>query len=134
MGVLTAIGTALVIVVGVLRVASGALTPGGLLVFVSYARKAHSPLRELAREATKVARAMARAERIGELLAADELLEERPGAYHGGRARGDVALDGVSFAYEPERPVLREVSLGRGGRAGGGDRSVRLGQVDARAR
>jgi ATP-binding cassette, subfamily B, bacterial len=110
-GVLSAIGTALVIVVGVLGVASGALTPGGLLVFVSYARKAHSPLRSIAREATKVARAMARAERIGELLAADELLEERPGAHGGGRARGELSLEGVSFAYEPERPVLREVSL-----------------------
>jgi ATP-binding cassette, subfamily B, bacterial len=110
-GVLSSIGTALVIVVGVLRVASGALTPGGLLVLVSYARKAHSPLRSIAREATKVARAMARAERVGELLAADELLEERPGAHHGGRARGELRLEGVSFAYEPERPVLREVSL-----------------------
>jgi ATP-binding cassette, subfamily B, bacterial len=110
-GVLSAIGTALVIVVGVLRVASGALSPGGLIVFASYARKAHSPLRSMAREATKVARAMARAERIGELLAADELLEERPDAYHGARACGDVRLEGVSFAYEPDRPVLRGVSL-----------------------
>jgi ATP-binding cassette subfamily B protein len=110
-GVLSAVGTALVIVVGVLRVAAGALTPGGLLVFVSYARKAHSPLRSLAREATKVARAMARAERIAELLAADEMLEERPGAYHGARARGEVGLEDVSFAYEPERPVLRGLSL-----------------------
>jgi energy-coupling factor transporter ATP-binding protein EcfA2 len=110
-GVLGAIGTALVIVVGVLRVASGALSPGGLIVFVSYARKAHSPLRSMAREATKVARAMARAERIAELLAADELLEERPGAHHGDRARGDVRMEGVSFAYESDRPALRDVSI-----------------------
>ena len=43
-------------------------------------------MRSLAREATKVAAAMARAERVAELLAADEVLEERPGAYRGGRA------------------------------------------------
>ena len=43
-------------------------------------------MRSFAREATKVAAAMARAERIAELLAADEVLEERPGAYRGGRA------------------------------------------------
>jgi ATP-binding cassette subfamily B protein/subfamily B ATP-binding cassette protein MsbA len=110
-GVLSAIGTALVIVVGVLRVASGALSPGGLIVFASYARKAHSPLRSLAREATKVARAMARAERIAEILAADDLLHEPPGAYHGARARGEVRLEAVSFAYESERPALRDVSL-----------------------
>jgi ATP-binding cassette, subfamily B, bacterial len=110
-GVLGAIGTALVIVVGVLRVASGALSPGGLLVFASYARKAHSPLRSIARDATKVARAMARAERIAELLAADEVLEERPGAHRGPRANGGLRLEGVSFAYEPGRPALRDVSL-----------------------
>ena len=43
-GVLTAIGTAMVIVVGVLRVASGDLSVGGLIVFASYARKAQAPV------------------------------------------------------------------------------------------
>jgi ATP-binding cassette subfamily B protein len=110
-GVLSAIGTALVVVVGVLRVASGDLSAGGLIVFASYARKAHSPLRTLAREATKVAKALARAERIGEVLRADDLLEERPNAYAGARARGDVRLDRLSFAYEPDRPALEDLSL-----------------------
>ena len=53
-GAVRAIGTALVLVVGVLRVADGALSPGELIVFVSYTRKAHNPLRRLARETTKV--------------------------------------------------------------------------------
>jgi ATP-binding cassette subfamily B protein/subfamily B ATP-binding cassette protein MsbA len=48
-GVLRAVGTVLVTVFGVLRVAAGALTPGDLIVFVSYTRKAHSPLRSFAR-------------------------------------------------------------------------------------
>ena len=99
-GAVRAIGTALVLVVGVMRVAAGALSPGELIVFVSYTRKAHNPLRSIAREATKVAAAMARADRIAEILAADDVLEERPGAYRGGRAAGDVALERVSFAYD----------------------------------
>ena len=82
-----ALGTALVLVAGVLRVAAGAIAPGELIVFVSYSRNAHGPMRSLAREATKIAAAMARAERVAELLAADEVLEERPGAYRGDRAR-----------------------------------------------
>ena len=110
-GVLSAIGTALVIVVGVFQVAAGSLSAGGLIVFASYARKAHSPLRSIAREATKVAKAIARAERIGETLAADEVLEERPHARHRGRSRGEVRLEKASFAYERERPVLHDVSL-----------------------
>jgi ATP-binding cassette, subfamily B, bacterial len=79
-GVLSSIGTAAVLVLGVFRVASGVITPGDLVVFVSYAKKADSPLRSIARETVRIARSMARAERIAEILAADEVLEERPGA------------------------------------------------------
>ena len=110
-GSVRAISTALVLVIGVLRVSAGALSPGELLVFVSYTRRAYSPLKSLARESTKVAATMAKADRIAEILAADDVLEERPGAYRGGRAAGAIELDGVSFAYEGERPVLRDLSL-----------------------
>ena len=99
-GAVRAIGTALVIVVGVMRVAAGALSPGELLVFVSYTRKAYNPLKSLARESTKVAATMAKADRIAEILAADDVLED--GTVRGGRASGDVALEHVSFAYDAD--------------------------------
>jgi ABC-type multidrug transport system fused ATPase/permease subunit len=110
-GTVRAVGTALVLVAGVLSVARGALSPGELIVFVSYTRKAHNPLRRMARETTKVAAAMARMERIAEILAAEDVLEERPGAYRGGRAAGEVALEDVVFAYAGGRPALRELTL-----------------------
>jgi ATP-binding cassette subfamily B protein len=126
-GAVRALGTALVIVVGAMRVAAGAIGPGELIVFVSYTRKAHGPIRSIAREATKVAAAMARAERVADLLAEDELLEERPDAYRGGRARGDVALEDVSFAYGDERPALRNVTL----RVAAGERVALMGPSGA---
>jgi ATP-binding cassette, subfamily B, bacterial len=110
-GILSAVGTSAVLVLGVIRVAAGAITPGDLVVFVSYAKKADSPLRHIARESVRIARSMARAERIAEILAADEVLEERPHAYRGGRADGEIVFDGVSFAYEASRPALHDVSL-----------------------
>jgi ATP-binding cassette subfamily B protein len=110
-GVLSAVGTAAVIVLGVFRVAAGAITPGDLIVFASYARKVDSPLRHLAREAAQIAKSMARAERIAEILSADEVLKERAGAYEGGRAAGEIVFDKVSFAYDPTRPVFAELSL-----------------------
>ena len=60
-GVLRALATALVTVFGVMRVSKSELSVGDLIVFVSYTRKASSPLRSFAREATKLAAAMARA-------------------------------------------------------------------------
>ena len=94
-GAVRAIGDRAVLVVGVLRVSHGALSPGELIVFVSYTRKAHNPLRRLAREMTKASAAMARMERLAEILGADDVLEDRPGAYRGGRAAGDLALEHV---------------------------------------
>jgi ATP-binding cassette subfamily B protein len=108
---LGAVGNSLVIVVGVLRVAAGALSPGDLVVFVSYAKRSYKPMRELARQASRVARSMVRVDRIAELLATDEALEERPGAVRKGRAAGEIELERVSFAYEPDRPALSDVSL-----------------------
>jgi ATP-binding cassette, subfamily B, bacterial len=109
--VLGALGAALVLIVGVFRVASGAVSPGDLVVMASYARRVHRPLRDLARQVGRVARSMARAERIAEILATDDVLQDRPGAFHGPRVRGELELDSVSFSYAPGRRVLEGLRL-----------------------
>jgi ABC-type multidrug transport system fused ATPase/permease subunit len=81
------------------------------VVFVQYSRKVYQPLKDIAKQSSRIAKRMARAERIAEVLVADQVLEDRPGAVAGTRATGRIALEGVSFAYEPARPVLRDVSL-----------------------
>jgi ATP-binding cassette subfamily B protein len=110
-GVLRAFATAIVTVFGVLRVAKGELSAGDLIVFVSYTRKASSPMRSFAREASKLTAALARADRIAEILSTDEVIEDKPGAYHGIRASGEIELQNVSFAYGDERPALQNVSI-----------------------
>ena len=102
---------AVVLVFGTYRVAAGAITPGALVVFVQYSRKVYQPLKDIAKQSSRVAKRMARADRVAEVLGADQVLEDRPGAVAGSRADGHVALDGVSFAYESARPVLQDVSL-----------------------
>jgi ABC-type multidrug transport system fused ATPase/permease subunit len=109
--VLGAVAAALVLVFGVFRVTSGALTAGSLVVFAAYAGRTYKPLRDLARQSAAVSRAGARADRIAELLATDDGLRDRPGAYAGARADGAVQFDGVSFAYTSDRPALDDVSL-----------------------
>jgi ATP-binding cassette, subfamily B, bacterial len=108
---LGAVALALVIVVGVLRVASGAVSAGELIVMYTYARRIDRPLRALARGSARASRSLARADSVAELLAAEELEEDRPGAYRGPRARGEVELRDVSFAYTPARPAVTGVSL-----------------------
>src|SRR4051794_20529994 len=71
-GVLRALATALVTVFGALRVSKGELSTGDLIIFVSYTRKASSPMRSFAREASKLTAALARADRIAEVLSEDD--------------------------------------------------------------
>ena len=109
--VLGAVATALVVVVGVSRVAAGQLTPGDLVVFVSYASRTYKPLRDIARQMGKVSQSLVRAERVAEILATDTQLEERRETYRGDRAVGAVELRDVSFSYATGRPALHDVSL-----------------------
>jgi ATP-binding cassette subfamily B protein/subfamily B ATP-binding cassette protein MsbA len=106
-----ALGMASVLVVGVFRVARGALTPGELVLMFSYTKKTQRPLRDIARQAGRISRSMARAERITEILATDDMLKERPGAHDGPPARGELEFDSVSFSYEADRQALENVSL-----------------------
>ena len=109
--VLGAVGVALVLVLGAYRTASGVISVGDLVVIAQYARRMYRPLSDLAKQSTKASRAMARAERVAEVLGADEVLEDRPGALAAGRATGDVELRDVVFSYEPDRPVLERIWL-----------------------
>jgi ABC-type multidrug transport system fused ATPase/permease subunit len=108
---LGAVAMAAVIVLGAMRVSTGAISAGAIVVFAQYSRRLYRPLKDIAKHLARLSKAMARAERIAEVLSADEVLAERPGAHAGPRAQGRVELLGVSFGYEPGRPVLHDVTV-----------------------
>jgi ATP-binding cassette subfamily B protein len=110
-GLVSAIATALVIGFGVIRISQGLLSAGDLVVFATYVRRLNSPLRTIAREATKVSRTMARADRIAEVLAVDEMVEDHPGAYAGPPAAGRLELEHVTFRYARDRAVIEAITL-----------------------
>ena len=109
--VIGAITMTVVLVVGAFRVSAGAVTAGSLVVFVRYSSRLYRPLKDIARYSTKATRAMARAERIADVLSADDMLRDRPGAYAGPRAKGGLAFEHVNFAYDGGRGGLNDVSL-----------------------
>jgi ATP-binding cassette, subfamily B, bacterial len=105
------IGIALVLVVGAYRVHSGDLKLGLLTVMVMYAGKVYRPLSAIARQGSRISKALARADRVAEILAADDVLDDPPNGYNGGRATGEIQLDGVVFGYDRERPTVHGLSL-----------------------
>ncbi|WP_406182664.1 ABC transporter ATP-binding protein [Streptomyces sp. NBC_01006] len=101
----------LVAVVGGLRVASGSLSIGDVQAFIQYSRQFSMPLTQVASMANLVQSGVASAERVYELLDAEEQepdveVPERPE-----RIRGQVTLDKVAFRYEPDKPLIENLSL-----------------------
>ena len=110
--VLGAVATALVLGLGVLSVADGRITPGDLVVVVAYTNKLYKPLKDIAKQASRAARALARLERIAEILSSDMMLADATdGSTSDHRAAGTIDLDDVYFRYTEERAALQGVTL-----------------------
>lgn len=105
-------GYALLVVFGVQRAIAGHLTPGGLLVLLSYVRSTQSPIRQLAKLSYSISKAGAGMERIREVLDLEPTVRDRARAATLTIDRGaSVSFDNVSFGYSPGRPVLQDVTL-----------------------
>ncbi|MFC9648096.1 ABC transporter ATP-binding protein [Streptomyces sp. NPDC056937] len=101
----------LVAVVGGLRVASGSLSIGDVQAFIQYSRQFSMPLTQVASMANLVQSGVASAERIFELLDAEEQEPDAPAVERLHEPRGRVALEHVSFRYEPDKPLIDDLSL-----------------------
>ncbi|WP_413753692.1 ABC transporter ATP-binding protein/permease [Streptomyces sp. R-74717] len=103
----------LIAVVGGLRVASGSLSIGDVQAFIQYSRQFSMPLTQVASMANLVQSGVASAERIFELLDAEEQgADPAPGTgEHPEELRGSVSLEKVSFRYDPEKPLIDDLSL-----------------------
>jgi ATP-binding cassette subfamily B protein len=111
MTTLTSFGLAALILVGAYRVAAGALSAGTLVVFIQYMRDLQGPVRTVSRLWAKLAKVMVRIERIVEVFDERPAVRERPGARPAPRLRGDIRVQGVSFGYHREQPVLNGIDL-----------------------
>lgn len=101
----------LVAVVGGLKVASGSISLGDVQAFVQYSRQFSQPLTQVAGMANLVQSGVASAERVFELLEADEQSAEPAEPARPAQVRGRVAFENVSFRYAPDRPLIDDLSL-----------------------
>ncbi|MGH6657675.1 MAG: ABC transporter ATP-binding protein [Actinocrinis sp.] len=101
----------LVAVVGALRIASGALTIGDVQAFIQYSRQFTQPLTQVASMANLMQSGVASAERIFALLDADEQSPEPTALKLPAQISGRVEFQNVSFRYEPDKPLIEDLSL-----------------------
>lgn len=112
LGFLSNLNYLVVAVVGALRVASGTMTLGDVQAFIQYSRQFTQPITQIASMANLLQSGVASAERVFELLDADEQTPDpvtpatlaRP-------VRGRVAFEDVSFRYEPGTPLIDDLSV-----------------------
>lgn len=107
----TAIGTFAVLVLGAWQALSGEITPGGLLVFVSYMSSINNPIRTLAKLSAKISRAMVSGGRIREIFAIQPEIEDRPNAIEAKNLQGEITFYNVSFGYGKGKNILNDVSF-----------------------
>ena len=98
--VLGSVALALVLWVGGLRAVGGGLTVGVLVAFIQYSRQFFEPIRNLSDQYNTLLGAMAGAERIFDVLDADERLPEKADAFVPTTMRGDIVFQNVWFAYD----------------------------------
>ncbi len=91
--------------------AEGALTLGVLVAFVDYMQKFFHPLNELSLKYTVLQNAMTASHRIFDLLDADDHLPLPDQPHAPTQVRGEIVFDNVTFGYDPEFPVLKNVSF-----------------------
>ncbi len=100
-----------VAVLGGIRVANGAMTIGGIQAFLQYSRSFTQPLSWIASMVNMFQSGIASAERVFELLDADEQSAEVSAYETAGEPRGRVEFSHVSFSYDPDRPLITDLSL-----------------------
>ena len=107
-------------VVGGLRVASGTMNLGDVQAFIQYTRMFTQPLTQVASMANLLQSGVASAERVFEVLDAEEQTPDAAGALN--PVRGRVEFEHVSFSYDAGQAADHRPVAGRRARPDGGDR------------
>ena len=107
--IVVAVCTGIVLWKGTALIIAGTLTAGALTVYLAYLNKFFKPVKDLASMTTAIAQTTVALERIQKILAADDIIPERPDAIDPGRIKGAITFDHVAFGYIDEEMVLRDI-------------------------
>lgn len=109
-GIVTTIGTAAIIYLGGDLALRGKLTPGTIIVFLSYLSSLYDPLDSITSTTQTIQGAAADADRVMEIMEMEPEVKDRPGAIDA-VVKGSIRYEHVSFGYEPGPKALDDISL-----------------------
>ena len=100
-----------VAVIGAYRVASGTMTLGDVQAFIQYSRQFTMPIMQIAGQMNLLQSGLASAERVFELLDAEEETSDVDTGAQPDAVSGQVALENVNFRYEADKPLIADFNL-----------------------
>jgi ABC-type multidrug transport system fused ATPase/permease subunit len=103
--------TAFVLWRGTSLILAGTLTLGTLTVISAYLGAFFAQVHDLSSQTDSIAQTSVAVQRIQDLLKADAIIPERPDAIDPPPFRGDIAYEHVTFGYDPDTPVLRDINF-----------------------
>jgi subfamily B ATP-binding cassette protein MsbA len=106
-----AVCTGLVLWRGALLILAGTMTAGALTVFLAYLARFFQPVRALSQMTNTLAQVSVGFQRVTAVCDADSVIPERPAPVEPPPFKGEITFQNVSFGYDPEVPVLRDVSF-----------------------
>ena len=110
-GVVVALGTAVVLWYGGSLVIARTLSAGSLVVFIWYLGRMYKPMQDFAKMTDAFTKAAVGYERIREVMETLPAVQDRLGARPAPRLQGQIEFDRVAFSYTSDRSVLSDVSF-----------------------
>ena len=109
-GMVTSVGAAVMMWLGATYALEGRMSVGTVLVFITYLASLYTPINSITYTASILRQTAANADRVLEILDTPPDLRDGPDAREA-RLEGHVRYEAVTFGYEPDRAVLKDVSL-----------------------
>ncbi len=108
--IITAVGMCAVLWVGAQKAMLEEISPGDLLIFLSYLRGIYRPLKNVAQISAKIAKATIRGEKTIELLEMEPEVLEKADGLSAQQIKGDIEFKSINFSYTPEQQILMDFS------------------------
>ena len=97
--------------IGGIMMCTAGFTPGALTVFADYSKRFNMPINQISQQMTAVFSALAGAERVFAVMDMQPEPEDKEGSQQHTSINGHVELKDVSFGYNPDKLVLKNISL-----------------------
>ena len=111
MGNTSQISYAITVGLGGVMMCTSGFTPGALTVFANYSRQFSMPINQISMQMSAIFSALAGAERVFAVMDAAPEEPDQPGAIAPALLQGNVVLDHVTFGYNPDKVILKDISL-----------------------